>query len=561
MAPKKRKVLEEVFDFSEWALQDIVKAPLPSVSASDPPPMRWLGMQSLANIATGRDGKVVVCDAVKRGLHFALGYVEGRRQETHVVMPLDAPRAVANLFSNELAKKVLKAPSFLARLKEAGGGNLGLGVIIDQILAELDVCTPEEFDAMKAFCATCGFGGDDKLPLRVSRVDGEVVMALIDAVMLAKKCTYAAAQHICQRLLLDYWNFDTEASGRLEQPDFPSRIFHSIRLQEGSHGGRATICVGAACLAEVLILIPGCELSTQLRKDMVKSFFGVGGNQVTFESLMSNPRIQAHLRGSDHPLGEFLEDGEHKVLMRTLPRLLLQRDEDRKERDLSSPLPEALPAALPEVCLDWIKDFAVSRQELRGVQSQFKAILSSEISAGQLPRRSPVDLWTKAPPLRFREMAVGAVSSFKSLGRRYGAVAVGDAERVGRRPNEGSESDAEDDILKISDIMSTAGVWQAVWPGYRSDLANQMLSLKCAETGASFSARRPEIVQGHIHVLVHKYKKTDWPLAWTALQNTRDLYEKRVREFLEDMFRMADRPADESSLLARGIAARLRVAA
>jgi hypothetical protein len=48
MAPKKRKVLEEVFDFSQWALQDIVKVPLPSVSASDPPPMRWLGVQSLS---------------------------------------------------------------------------------------------------------------------------------------------------------------------------------------------------------------------------------------------------------------------------------------------------------------------------------------------------------------------------------------------------------------------------------------------------------------------------------------------------------------------------------
>jgi hypothetical protein len=90
--------------------------------------------------------------------------------------------------------------------------------------------------------------------------------------------------------------------------------------------------VGAKCLAEVLILIPGCELSAQLRKDMVKSFFGAGG-QVTFENLLSNPRIQAHLRGSDNPLAEFLEDGEHKVLMRTLPRLLLQRDADRNERD------------------------------------------------------------------------------------------------------------------------------------------------------------------------------------------------------------------------------------
>ena len=113
-----------------------------------------------------------------------------------------------------------------------------------------------------------------------------------------------------------------EANGRLEQTNLSSEVFHSIRIQEGVHGGQATICVGAPCLAEVLILIPGCELSTQLRKDMVKSFFGAGG-QVTFESLLSNPRIQAHLRGLDNPLAEFLEDGEHKVLMRTLPRLLL----------------------------------------------------------------------------------------------------------------------------------------------------------------------------------------------------------------------------------------------
>jgi len=53
---------------------------------------------------------------------------------------------------------------------------------------------------------------------------------------------------------------------------------------------------------------------------------------------------------------------------------------------------------------------------------------------------------------------------------------------------------------------------------------------------------------------------TNWPLARTALQNTRDVYEKRGREFLEDVFRMADRPTDESSLLARGVAAHLRVA-
>lgn len=232
-----------------------------------------------------------------------------------------------------------------------------------------------------------------------------------------------------------------------------------------------------------------------------------------------------------------------------------------------SPLSSPFPVALPEVCLDWRKDFAVSRQELRGVKSQFKAILSIEISAGHLPQRCPVEAWMMAPPLRFREFAQGAVSSYRSLlERRYGTVTVGDAERASvasRRPSQ--ESDSDDDILKISEIMSKAGVWQAVWSSYRSDLANQMLSLKCTETGASFSARRPEIVQGHIHILVHKYKKsTDWPLAWMALRNSRDVYEKRIREFLDDMFRMAGRPVDErgeSTQLARDIAATLKVSA
>jgi hypothetical protein len=72
MAAKKRKVLKEVFDFSEWALQDIMRASLPPVASSDPPPARWLGVQSLASIATGSDGKVIVCNAAKRGVHFEL---------------------------------------------------------------------------------------------------------------------------------------------------------------------------------------------------------------------------------------------------------------------------------------------------------------------------------------------------------------------------------------------------------------------------------------------------------------------------------------------------------
>ena len=73
-----------------------------------------------------------------------------------------------------------------------------------------------------------------------------------------------------------------EANGILEGPDLAPQVFHSIRLDGGCHGGQATLCVGAACLAEVLILILGCELSVQLREDMVRSFFGYPDPQTFF---------------------------------------------------------------------------------------------------------------------------------------------------------------------------------------------------------------------------------------------------------------------------------------
>ena len=50
-------------DFSQWALQDLAKAPLPSAS-SEGQHVMWLGVQSLVELATGRDGKVVVCERI-----------------------------------------------------------------------------------------------------------------------------------------------------------------------------------------------------------------------------------------------------------------------------------------------------------------------------------------------------------------------------------------------------------------------------------------------------------------------------------------------------------------
>ena len=225
---------------------------------------------------------------------------------------------------------------------------------------------------------------------------------------------------------------------------------------------------------------------------------------------------------------------------------------------------------LPEPCLEWEKDFGVTRREIAGVKSQFKTLIQIEIAAGQVPGKPSLDAWIRSPPTRFKDLAQAAMASYRALlQQKYETIAVGGAALIGsnsgkRHCPQSSEdsSDDEDDILKISEIMRVAGVWKAVWSSFRSDLANQMLSLKCADMDGSFSDRREETVQGCIPILVHTYKKScDWPLAWRALQNTRDLYEKRIREFLENMYALAGVPEDRtehsSAQLARAIASSL----
>jgi hypothetical protein len=356
---------QEPWDFSQWAWQDTKKAPLPSAASSGGPVVRWLGVQSLASIVLRRDGKVLVVDAVsKRGLQFDMGYVEGLQREAHVVLPLAAPRAVAALFSSKVAKEVLETPSFLQRLCEAGGQEPSLRQSIAEVLAELNIFSPEEHEKLVSFFKICGGTEEGKLPLRAARVQGQLVLALVDAVMLAKKCPYKTAQSICRRLLLDYWQLDMEELARSEGTSVSPQIlpvrFHAgrkggdmeelarsedsslhpqifpVRLQRGSNGGQATVCVTAAFLAEVLVLIPGCELSSQLRKDMVRSFFGVGGSEVTFEGLLANPRIQGHLRGcAENPLAEVLQDHEQRELVRSFPGILQTLQKSQEELQLA----------------------------------------------------------------------------------------------------------------------------------------------------------------------------------------------------------------------------------
>ena len=211
----------------------------------------------------------------------------------------------------------------------------------------------------------------------------------------------------------------------------------------------------------------------------------------------------------------------------------------------------------------------------------------AEIRKERLPAEdlSNVDRWARAPPLRLEALARAAVSAYLALisprsadtgvdeGAGEAPEATEEAGRQSSRDSDGdtapqlaeqqllSDSEDEDDVLRVSQVMRAAGACSAVYLSYRSDLSNQMLALKSAETQGAFSERRPEVVNGGVRVSVHKYRKSrDWPLAWQAVQKTQHLYQKRVRECLEEIYRAAGGAVPDAGIseLARRVAASLR---
>jgi len=239
------------------------------------------------------------------------------------------------------------------------------------------------------------------------------------------------------------------------------------------------------------------------------------------------------------------------------------------------------PVALGESTLSWTIELGVERKELRGVKAVFQGLLEIEVSAGAL---APIDKSTlrrfmSAPPRRFEELARAALKQFRQrLRTRLDTVAVtgpsaSSAKRkqphrhhCSSRHDDSASSSSDTDILKVSDVMEAAGVWKPVAPIYMPDLAMRMHQLKCEEN-PEFSARRRRPTATVVAVAAHKYSRaTDWPLAERAVRETRDVYQKRVREMLDEALRMAtdqgvhvaDHPEVVSSRVAVGLALGLK---
>ena len=267
----------------------------------------------------------------------------------------------------------------------------------------------------------------------------------------------------------------------------------------------------------------------------------------------------------------------------------------------TDPVPKrTITARIGEPFLNWRIDIGAERKEIPAAKAMLKTLFEIEVAAGALPR-SPAPNYA-APQTRFRELVHASLASSRvAIQKRIGTMAAGNTARKRTMPSESKEDEegscsepgdgtkkrarnkeAEDekeeellhkeanekplptdDILKVSEVMRQARVWEPVWKTYMPDLSNRMLQIKSEETDGAFSERRlQQVAGGSLVVSVHKYKNPDdWPVACRALVDTKSLYEKRLRELLEDAFLRAELYSDTLSRTcseaARRIAAQL----
>jgi hypothetical protein len=197
---------------------------------------------------------------------------------------------------------------------------------------------------------------------------------------------------------------------------------------------------------------------------------------------------------------------------------------------------------IPEPVLDWTVELGAAHTEVPTARALLLALFELEIAADALPSttKTQLKLWTSKPPTRFRALAMRALMCTRvAMEKLHGQAAPTRKRKRVDVELQKSSASIEDDVLRVSEVMKMAKVWKGVWRAFRSDLGNCMSKVKCQETKGAFHHRRLQMIPGGKLVRVHHYKKNsqDWAVAWRSMRETKDLYEKRVREELESLFK------------------------
>ena len=133
-----------------------------------------------------------------------------------------------------------------------------------------------------------------------------MVFAGIDLVMLAKDCSYAAAQTLLHRIMQDYYGLDAAVEGQAD-------CLHFYRVRFPGQGQQLTVAFDVQQASQLLMLIPKCGFSAQKLKEASDVALRIeGGDLSLFDRIVANRKFQQYLaeHDPDHPLrsvGEYAE--------------------------------------------------------------------------------------------------------------------------------------------------------------------------------------------------------------------------------------------------------------
>jgi hypothetical protein len=270
------------------------------------------------------------------GLAYVDAFVEGQAKSTPTFDILQASQVLeVYLHQNEVRAILWERESELQAMFKRGGVNERMTLERIQVARDR-IQSPVDLDAVRNLTVMFNKPVDSILTMKVPKVDENghrvpntlvQVYNPISVVMTAKGSEYESAKKTVYRLCKDYFQIEFDAFNNLPSgqaivlsggpcgpntPKLRKIVVYKIRWHDGEGGGDG---IGFEILetVEFLMVIPGCELSAQIRRRAADCFLrGEGGDQSYVDRIVAQKHFQDYLaiHDPDHPLravGEYAE--------------------------------------------------------------------------------------------------------------------------------------------------------------------------------------------------------------------------------------------------------------
>ena len=260
-------------------------------------------------------------------------YMIGGRKPTPAVPLSQAPLLIATVLEKAALDALRSAELKLGEALVARGlTQAAADAAIERAVRLADPALPGDVELVRQVTSLFGAQVDGVRFARVPRRNGDgtvLVFVAIDLVMAAKRCEYDTASKNVFRIFKDYYGVELETTEAVKFRSSPE--LYRIRLP-GSHGPQ-TLALDAQGAGELLCLIPGSEVSAQLRRRAVDTLLRVeGGDESLIDRIKANRKFQEYLQAHDpeHPLRSVGEHAERRQAEEAVPE-----EQRRAEMELS----------------------------------------------------------------------------------------------------------------------------------------------------------------------------------------------------------------------------------